>query len=985
MRRLISIFVMTASCIIASAQSQLTLDFKEACDSLNTLLTERTSVKGELKLKSVMKRGDRLDFYFTESLGDYPLHDGDVKWLRSTLQSLFPEQYVRYALGEISSRKVDVKALETPHLTFNGNPAKSRHKTKARHNGRRIVTELGSMNFGKGLSDRTIALWQSHGMYFNEDAGRWTWQRPCLFHTVEDMFTRSFVLPYLVPMLENAGAYVMIPRERDLQTNEVIADNDTTCGHRGQATYIETGNWSEAGTGFADLQKTYSGLESPFVMGTARKAYCTDGSRYCKAEWRPEIPERGMYAVYVSYVSLPESTEAAHYTVRHMGGENSFIVNQKSGGGTWVYLGTFEFDKGDSGYVVLDSKVHGKHKVRKGEVVTADAVRFGGGMGNIAREPKDSTMEAMTSGMPRSAEGARYWLQWAGAPAEIFHPEDSKNDYMDDFMCRGDWVDWMSGGSAMNPERQGKGVHIDLSFGFHSDAGITPNDSIVGTLAIYTSKSERNTRLPGGESRMTSREYADIVQSQLVHDLRNCTDTSWTRRQIWDRGYRESRTPSCPSMLIELLSHQNFADMKHGLDPSFRFIASRAIYKGMLKYLSNRYGVPYAVQPLPVTSMGIRLDGKDKAVIEWRERPDKLEPTAQAEGFILYSRIDDRAFDNGKVIGCQQDSRGRYTCTVDITPGHIYSFRIAAYNEGGISFPSETISAGIPAEGRKDGDILIINNFDRVSAPDCIDTPTFAGFDSGSDGGVPYISDIAYIGEMYEFRRNEKWMSNERPGFGASYTDYAGRVVAGNTFDYPFTHGKAIMNAGHAFYSCSSSAVSEDNSFLDGAWSTDIICGKQKDTVFTESLQKAIMTYAGKGGNILVSGAFIGRDGESSCSTKKFMSDVLGYKWITGHASRTGYIGYSPDIRFQTTSSPAGKFTNVPNDRRYCVESPDGLSPTGTDGKVIMRYTDSGISAGIRHIGKGHRTVCLGFPIEALEDEESVYDIISATLDFFKR
>ena len=54
------------------AQSQITRDFKEPCDSLNILLQERTGVKGELKLNSVMRRGSVLDFYFNESLGDFP-------------------------------------------------------------------------------------------------------------------------------------------------------------------------------------------------------------------------------------------------------------------------------------------------------------------------------------------------------------------------------------------------------------------------------------------------------------------------------------------------------------------------------------------------------------------------------------------------------------------------------------------------------------------------------------------------------------------------------------------------------------------------------------------------------------------------------------------------------------------------------------------------------------------------------------------------
>ena len=84
-------------------------------------------------------------------------------------------------------------------------------------------------------------------------------------------------------------------------------------------------------------------------------------------------------------------------------------MNQKIGGGTWVYLGTFEFDKGnnDYGMVVLsnESSEHG--------VVCADAVRFGGGMGNIARGGK-------ISGLPRYLEGARYSAQWAGMPYEVF-------------------------------------------------------------------------------------------------------------------------------------------------------------------------------------------------------------------------------------------------------------------------------------------------------------------------------------------------------------------------------------------------------------------------------------------------------------------------------------------------------------------------------------------------------------------------------------
>lgn len=58
---------------------------------------------------------------------------------------------------------------------------------------------------------------------------------PRLFCTTEDQFTQSFILPYLLPMLENAGANVFTPRERDTQKQEVIVDNDgSLSGHGGQ-------------------------------------------------------------------------------------------------------------------------------------------------------------------------------------------------------------------------------------------------------------------------------------------------------------------------------------------------------------------------------------------------------------------------------------------------------------------------------------------------------------------------------------------------------------------------------------------------------------------------------------------------------------------------------------------------------------------------------------------------------------------------------
>lgn len=1008
-KTIVTIFAALSLCFSAAGQSAIIKDFKPAVDSLDVLIKENRDVKGQLRIKSIMKRGNTLDFYFTESLGDYPWREGEPEKFRSNLRKLFPDKYRNYSLGNIYSKNIPLERLVTSALGSDGKPTSAGEAVEQPSRPAPLVSRKDGMRFTKGLSDKNIAVWHSHGRYFDNGAGRWIWQRPCLFQTVEDMFTQSFVLPYLVPMLENAGAYVMLPRERDIQRNEVIADFDVTHETYGTAYYKETGRWTDAGPGFAAMKPAYTDVENPFTAGSVRKADCVIGGSRSESTvvWRPEIPERGAYAVYISYRSLPESTSKAHYTVHHLGGKSEFIVNQKIGGGTWIYLGTFEFGKGAEGYVTLTNVTPEGYDLEKGSIVTADAVRFGGGMGNIARGGKDSEEGPAVSGMPRYAEGARYWLQWAGVSPDIFSQNELKNDYRDDFMSRGDWVEWISRGSDMNPsDKPGKGIPVDLSLGFHSDAGVTPNDSIVGTLAIYTLRSEGSEKLPGGESRMGSREFADLVQSQIVNDIQASYNPDWSRRCLWDRSYRESRTPSSPAMLLELLSHQNFSDMKYGLDPGFRFTVSRAVYKGMLKYMSNRYGIPYAVQPLPASHLGVSFNGAGKAVIKWKDTADPLEPTADATGYILYTRIDDGGFDNGRIVDARKCQDGSYQIEVNIEKGRIYGFRIAAFNDGGISFPSETVCIGLPDKGHSDRKVLVVNNFDRVSGPAFIDTPEYAGFINGTDSGVPHIRDIAYIGEMYNFRRSSEFITNDNPGFGSSFDDYAGRTVAGNTFDFAYTHGKAIMKAGYPFFSCSNETFCTDTTFRNEAWSTDLICGKQvtvkvgeneRFTVFTTQMQNAITGYVKGGGNILVSGAHIGTDiwdmiypvqADSAfrADSKTFAKEVLGFKWVRNHGSKTGSVKYVKSTRIGTRNGKAFGFHNKINEECYCVETPDGIAPASArTSSTFLRYADTDIPAGICHNGKGYKTVCIGFPLETIKEEKNIDHIINTTLDFFSK
>ena len=66
MKKIIITIFTLALCLTAFGQSTIMKDFLPVCDSLDVLLKENRDVKGQLRLKSIMKRGKALDIYFTE-------------------------------------------------------------------------------------------------------------------------------------------------------------------------------------------------------------------------------------------------------------------------------------------------------------------------------------------------------------------------------------------------------------------------------------------------------------------------------------------------------------------------------------------------------------------------------------------------------------------------------------------------------------------------------------------------------------------------------------------------------------------------------------------------------------------------------------------------------------------------------------------------------------------------------------------------------
>lgn len=920
-----------------------------------------------------------LEIYYNNRLAYAPIREDLITIIMDSVKSYLPAFYVGYAVELYSDNKKISEFIPNYERSQKSTYDRERIPSEKEVQIEQIVENKSKpYSTSAGLENKNISVWHSHGWYYESELDRWEWQRARLFQTVEDIYPMSFTLQYLVPMLENAGASVFLPRERDWQVNEVVVDNDAS---QNNSLYIEDlkhVKHSPPNAGFAIGNPPYVD-ENPFRLGSY-KSFKSNKSGANSISWVPDIPENGFYAVYISYHASEENVDDANYIVYHEGGKTEFSVNQQIGGSTWIYLGNFKFKAGvdeQRSKLVLTSKSR-KSKLN----ITADAVRFGGGMGNIERN-------GLISNKPRYQEGARYYLQYAGFPDTlVWKLQDSVvNDYNDDYQCRGEWLDYLIGspsGPTKDRNAKGLGIPIDLSLGFHTDAGISKNDSVIGTLAIYSTTID-SSHFPSGLSKMASRDLSDLIQSQIVKDLRIKYDSSWVRRGLWDREYSEVWRPTVPSMLLELFSHQNFLDVRFGAEPQFRFDVSRAIYKGMLRFLSVQYDFDYVVQPLPVTHFQVLMNEKDGFTLSWDPKIDPLEPTASADKYIVYTRIGDGGFDNGQLIKSNTFS------IKEIKKDLVYSFKVSAVNEGGESFPSEILSACIVSN--EISKVVIVNGFDRIGTPAYVDQGNFAGFMDIVDQGVPFHSDIYTTGSQYDYDKNSPWLNDDSPGHGASYSDKEALVIPGNTFDFCYVHGKAIKNAGYSFVSVSDEAFIDKKPDFQNYPIMDYIAGEEKtsfypknDTtklfeVYPEGLLEEFDIYLKSGGSLFISGAHIGTDIRDNDLAEKADS-ILQFKWRTNHASKLGEFSFV-DTSFNEINKSFIFNTNF-HPTIYTAEAADAIEPTGSLGKTILRYTENNMSAAVSYSGQ-YKLVAFGFPFETIINEKDREHIMAKILNFLKK
>lgn len=905
-----------------------------------------------------------------------------------------------------------------------------------------ITNESRPYKIGQGLAGHHLAVWPSHGRYYSFKKDVWEWQRPQIFGTTEDLLTQTIVIPYLIPMLENAGANVFVPRERDWQTEECLVDNDQAMSGYNERNGTEA--WTNApGKGFGIKKGRYRDGDRPFAMGSARMVKAVQEGETAKAYYRPNISKSGSYAVYVSYQTTENSVDDAEYIVVHQGQHTKFRVNQRMGSGTWVYLGTFEFDRYStfSNYVMVTNNSR-----RKGGVVTTDAVRFGGGMGSHERGGR-------ISHLPRAMECARYYAQYAGAPKAVIVSKGGSDDYGDDINTRSLMSNWLSYGSRTNPtERASDGtpqvdvetttfaeaaakayldsitkanidsfgvafpdslsqaiadstskaiadsvaripfarinvmkgealtgrVPLELQLAIHTDAGWQRDfSSPYGSLGICTRDFNDN-KLASGQSRGASFSLACDLVYNLTRDLKNSFG-KWETRDIWDKNYSETRLPAQPSAILEALSHENFPDIRMAHDPYFKFVLARSVYKTLLKFLTKESGEKAVVQPLPPHRPSIERVSGNAYRLTWSPQSDSTEKTATPDGYILYTRIGDNGYDNGTLV---KDS-----ChTVRLRANTIYRFKVAAYNKGGESFPTEELVAMYNPEATET--VMIVNGFHRLSSPTVLDNDTICGFDLDDDIGLSYGKTLAWCGHQKVF---SKKLAGRATGLGYTNDDLLGRFTAGNDFNYSYDHAVAISKCGKLNIVSMSSEALRDDSDLTPYSVVDVLLGNEKNDghsllpykTFTNAMRSSIQKFSENGGRLLVSGSYVASDMKED-DEQQWLADNL-------HISLAGTDRDSLAFRTDSISDMVSceglafsVFRHV-NADHYASVASDVIIPSDSllamTQPSFMQYA-SGRSAAVAYRDSKTRTVTLGFPFDCIKEPTDRNAIMRKILDF---
>ena len=222
-------------------------------------------------------------------------------------------------------------------------------------------------------------------------------------------------------------------------------------------------------------------------------------------------------------------------------------------------------------------------------------------------------------------------------------------------------------------------------------------------------------------------------------------------------------------------------------------------------------------------------------------------------------------------------------------------------------------------------------------------------------------------------------MGNEDGGLGFCGNELAGKLIAGNDFNYVKTHAEAIRQAGnYNIVSCSCDALEAVKLKPSVYDMLDLVLGLERDDghsliyykTFSMNLQQDLEKYTSQGGALLVSGAYVGSDmmGESE---QLFLANVLKCRFAGQNLCSDDQVnGLGTTLQYWKQL----------NSEHYAATSTDILHPMAP-AFTAMQYAD-GQDAAVAYKGNDYRSFTMGFPFECIRNEQTRNYIMRGIINY---
>ena len=637
---------------------------------------------------------------------------------------------------------------------------------------------------------------------------------------------------------------------------------------------------------------------TPFWGNSGDDAYYvfsyTELQESAVARWTPNFKKAGYYPVFVWYLDSANRSGDALYRIVHKGGVTPVVLDQNRVGKGWVWLGTYYFDAGNKGWLELSNQ-----SAKEGNVVIADAARFGSG-------------KHTDSGYPMYEMNGLEYHKFSLAPSSVTSSGDV-------------WSRPRMAGYMNNAD-----VKDACYIGFHSNAS-------GGRGACVLKNIDTN----GGPL-----PYATQFCTPIITHVREELKSLWSLPYyltIYTSAYGELNPNNQKEMtgtIIEVAFHDQADDAALLKTAGFRQDAARSVLKGIIDYFADTHasGNKTYLPDAPGKPMA-RVGGAHSAVISWSAPPFGGSLGGMATGYYVYKSADGLAWDNGV------DAGNVLTYTYEgLESGATHYFRVAAYNAGGESFPSETVGIRLTLDGSRP-EVLIVSGFRRY---DKDISPTY----TDSFNGTSY--------------RVWPWLIN--------------------SFNYAPVHGKAVADAGFYFETAACERVADSSVKLADYLAVIWILGQEStaDETFSAAEQAIVATYLFGGGRIFVSGSDLGQDLElwasATAQDKNFLNNVLQAKAANNNASSTRIVNCAAAGIF--FGLPQLNFSADYDNGYYNTLSPDSFTGVGAGALIAMTYADTGQGACIQYHDSAKRTIVMGFPFEMIRGETARADVMDRILKF---